>query len=61
MEYGGLPVDCSVFVRLCCNSLALDPQLNFTTSQPSVTGISLLTGAEHQLMNSLDLIPEWDQ
>jgi hypothetical protein len=40
---------------------ALDPQLNFTTGQPSVTGISLLAGAEHQLMNSLGLIPEWDQ
>lgn len=40
---------------------ALDPQLNFTTGQPSVTGISLLTGAEHQLMNSLGLIPKWDQ
>jgi PE-PPE domain/PE family len=40
---------------------ALDPQLNFTTGQPSVTGISLLTGAQHQLMNSLGLIPEWDQ
>jgi hypothetical protein len=40
---------------------ALDSQLNFTTGQPSVTGMSLLTGVDHQLMNSLGLIPEWDQ
>jgi hypothetical protein len=40
---------------------SLDPGLNIPTGQPSVTAISLLTGAEGQLMDSLGLIPSWDQ
>ena len=37
----------------------LDPQLNFPIGQYSVTGLSLITGAEGQLMRSLALIPSW--
>lgn len=37
----------------------LDPHLNFPIGQHSVTGFSLLTGAEGQLMRSLALIPSW--
>ena len=39
----------------------LDPGLNIPMGQPSVTAVSLLTGAEGQLMDSLGLIPSWDQ
>jgi hypothetical protein len=37
----------------------LDPHLNFPIGQYSVTGVSLITGAEGQLMRSLALIPSW--
>jgi PE-PPE domain len=37
----------------------LDPHLNFPIGQHSVTGVSLITGAEGQLMRSLALIPSW--
>lgn len=37
----------------------LDPHLNFPIGQHSVTGFSLMTGAEGQLMRSLALIPSW--
>ena len=37
----------------------LDPHLNFPIGQHSVTGFSLITGAEGQLMRSLALIPSW--
>lgn len=38
----------------------LDPGLNFPLSQSPVTGVSLLTGFEGQLMRVLDLIPSWE-
>ena len=38
----------------------LDPGLNFPLPQSSVTGVSLLTGFEGQLMRTLGLIPNWD-
>jgi PE-PPE domain/PE family len=38
----------------------LDPGLNFPLPQSSVTGVSLLTGFEGQLMNALGLMPSWD-
>ncbi len=38
----------------------LDPGLNFPLPQSSVTGVSLLTGFEGQLMRALGLIPSWD-
>lgn len=38
----------------------LDPGLNFPLPQSSVTGVSLLTGFEGQLMRALGLIPGWD-
>ena len=38
----------------------LDPGLNFPLPQSSVTGVSLLTGFEGQLMRTLGLIPSWD-
>ncbi len=37
----------------------LDPHLNFPVGQHSVTGLSLMTGAEGQLMRNLALIPSW--
>jgi hypothetical protein len=37
----------------------LDPHLNFPIGQHSVTGVSLITGAEGRLMRSLALIPSW--
>jgi PE-PPE domain/PE family len=37
----------------------LDPHLNFPIGQHSVTGVSLITGAEGQLMRGLALIPSW--
>jgi hypothetical protein len=37
----------------------LDPHLNFPIGQSSVTGVSLITGAEGLLMRSLALIPSW--
>ncbi|WP_231999257.1 PE-PPE domain-containing protein [Mycobacterium sp. 1081908.1] len=39
---------------------ALDPGLNFPLPQSPVTGVSLLTGFEGQLMRTLGLIPSWD-
>ncbi len=39
---------------------ALDPGLNFPLPQSSVTGVSLLTGFEGQLMHALGLVPSWD-
>ena len=39
---------------------ALDPGLNFPLPQSSVTGVSLFTGFEGQLMRGLGLIPSWD-
>ncbi|OBF53667.1 hypothetical protein A5787_05815 [Mycobacterium sp. 852002-50816_SCH5313054-b] len=39
---------------------ALDPGLNFPLPQSSVTGVSLLTGFEGQLMRALGLVPSWD-
>jgi hypothetical protein len=38
----------------------LDPGLNFPLPQSSVTGVSLLTGFEGQLMRTFGLIPSWD-
>jgi hypothetical protein len=38
----------------------LDPGLNFPLPQSSVTGVSLLTGFEGQLMRALGLMPSWD-
>ncbi len=38
----------------------LDPGLNFPLPQSRVTGVSLLTGFEGQLMRALGLIPSWD-
>ena len=38
----------------------LDPGLNLPLPQSSVTGVSLLTGGEGQLMRTLGLIPPWD-
>lgn len=38
----------------------LDPGLNFPLPQSSVTGVSLLTGFEGQLMRTLGLIPSWE-
>lgn len=38
----------------------LDPGLNFPLPQSPVTGVSLLTGFEGQLMRALGLIPSWD-
>ena len=38
----------------------LDPGLNFPVPQSSVTGVSLLTGFEGQLMRALGLIPSWE-
>ena len=37
----------------------LDPHLNFPIGQHSVTGVSLITGAEGRLMRSLALTPSW--
>jgi len=37
----------------------LDPHLNFPIGQHSVTGVSLITGAEGALMRGLALIPSW--
>jgi hypothetical protein len=37
----------------------LDPHLNFPIGQHSVTGVSLITGAEGRLMRALALIPSW--
>ncbi len=37
----------------------LDPHLNFPIGQHSVTSVSLITGAEGQLMRGLALIPSW--
>jgi PE-PPE domain/PE family len=39
---------------------ALDPGLNFPLPQSPVTGVSLLTGFEGQLMRALGLVPGWD-
>lgn len=39
---------------------ALDSGLNFGLPQSSVTGVSLLTGFEGQMMRALGLIPSWD-
>ena len=41
-------------------SPVLDPGLNFPLPQSQVTGVSLLTGAEGQLMRALGLVPSWD-
>jgi hypothetical protein len=41
-------------------SPVLDPGLNFPLPQSPVTGVSLLTGSEGQLMRNLGLIPSWD-
>jgi hypothetical protein len=38
----------------------LNPDLNFNLGQSSVTGLSLLTGAEGALARDLGLIPPWD-
>jgi hypothetical protein len=38
----------------------LDPGLNFPLPQSPVTGVSLLTGFEGQLMRTLGLVPPWD-
>ncbi len=38
----------------------LDPGLNFPLPQSPVTGVSLLTGFEGQLMRALGLVPSWD-
>ena len=38
----------------------LDPGLNFPLPQSPITEVSLLTGAEGQLMRTLGLIPSWD-
>jgi hypothetical protein len=38
----------------------LDPGLNFPLPQSPVTGVSLLTGFEGQLMRTLGQIPSWD-
>ena len=40
---------------------SLDLGLNIPTGQPSVTAVSLLTGAERQVMDSLGLIPSCAQ
>jgi hypothetical protein len=39
---------------------ALGPDLNFNLGQSSVTGLSLLMGAEGALARDLGLIPPWD-
>jgi hypothetical protein len=39
---------------------ALNPDLNFNLGQSSVTGLSVLTGAEGALAGDLGLIPPWD-
>lgn len=39
---------------------ALDPGLNFPLPQSPVTGVSLLTGFEGQLMRAAGLVPSWD-
>jgi hypothetical protein len=41
-------------------SPVLDPGLNFPLPQSPVTGVSLLTGFEGQLMRTLGLVPPWD-
>jgi PE-PPE domain/PE family len=38
----------------------LNPDLNFDLPQSSVTGLSVLTGAEGDLANAVGLIPPWD-
>ncbi|ORW48758.1 hypothetical protein AWB90_11040 [Mycobacterium paraense] len=38
----------------------LDPGLNFPLPQAPVTGVSLLTGFEGQVMRTLGLVPPWD-
>jgi hypothetical protein len=39
---------------------ALGPDLNFDLGQSSVTGLSLLMGAEGALARDLGLMPPWD-
>jgi hypothetical protein len=38
----------------------LNPDLNIDLPQSSVTGLSVLTGAEGDLANAVGLIPPWD-